>query len=212
MQYYFIVACAFCALLNISCNNNGMKDKVVGKTIIKSNETIKPFGYDFTSILNSSFGEVEKKLNYKTQVDTEVAIIFIDTKKDLIKKEYKTKRIDNVTISYGPIEDTLLYKTYLSIKPNAIILYGTLSIKENEKTKNIILSELQNIMPKQSQSNAVIEKISEVFIKGHYDKNAVYVIDFEIKDYPIAEFAIGYLINDQIFYKYTFSKVANIYP
>ena len=185
---------------------------MVGKVIIKPSVTIKPFGYEFSSILNSSFGEIEKKINHKTQVDTEVAIIFIDTKKDLIKKEYKTNSIDNVTISYGPIEDTLLYKTYLSIKPNTIILYGTLSIKENEKTKNIILSELQNIMPKQEQSNAVIEKISEVFIKGHYDKNAVFIIDFEIKDYPTAEFAIGYLINDQIFYKYTFSKTANIYP
>lgn len=211
-KYINIVAASLiCILSNAACSGKSSKEKIVGNYTVVPKEDIVLYGFDLQKIMNLKFSDIEKTLGCKAKVDSEVAVVFIDTKRDFIEKQYKTDVVDNIDITYGPIEDTLIYKNYLNVLPRAAILYGTIDFKESVNNKRSISRELQNILPSDQHTKQIVDKIDDIFMTGTYKEGVVLVVNFKLSDYPIAKFATGYLHN-RLFYKYTFSKDRVIYP
>lgn len=201
-------------MLNSACSGKSPKEKMVRNYQVKPNERISLYGLDVHKVIDSKFLEVEKLLNHKAQVDSEVAVVFIRKRQNFISKQFKTDILDYIEITYGPIEDTVIYKDYLNVTPRNMIFAASINTKESIKTKESILYELQKILPENDSTKQIINHINDYFILGPYIAGSVMVVNFNMSNYPVAKFAIGFSREspNEIFYTYTFSKDKVIYP
>jgi hypothetical protein len=202
----------FYLALGTHCHS-GAKKGVIEEYTIKPNKEFVIYGVDVKKILRSNFSEIEKILNCKTEIDREVSVIFITKRKDFVSKSIMTRIKDYIDIVYGPVEDTNNYEKYNNIIPFSMIYYAGLNINENINTKNTIIEELKKNLPDNETTRGVLNNIKSTFITGNYRKDmGVIKIKFDMPQYPIAEFYVGYDDKNEIFYRYNFSRNNEIYP
>ncbi len=161
--------------------------------------------------MDSKFSDIEKRLNCSAKVDSEVSVVFIDIEKNFIKKNFKTRIVDHISITYGPIEDLNIYKTYLDIKPLTIAFYGNFKDIEPVETKNIIIKELQSNLPNNDATSKIINAIKKNIIESGYKEGLNYDINFKTSEFQLAKLYIGFAYGE-LYYKYVFSKVKEPYP
>lgn len=202
----------FCMALSTQCIRDSSKG-IIEEYTIKPNKKFVIYGADVNKILHSNFSEIEKILNCKTEIDREVSVIFIGKEKDFVTKSIMTEVKDHIDVIYGPVEDISNYEKYNNIILFSIIYYGGLNINENINTKNTIVEELKKNLPDDEITRKALNNIRNTFITGSYRKDmGVIGIKFDMPQYPIAEFYIGYDNKNEIFYRYNFSRNSKIYP
>jgi hypothetical protein len=199
---------SLCLICLIGCK---AKSALAIKFDVPTNNDIFLYGVDISKIMNSKFYDIEKMLNCKSVIDEELGVIFTDINGNFIRKNIKTDVADYIRISYGPAENSDLYKTYLNVKPTTITFYGSLKDTELLQNKNLILKELQTILRDTDSTKTMINKIRKEIIDNVYTEEIFYDITFITSEFPLAKFYIGFA-HGELFYKYVFSKVKEPYP
>lgn len=202
-----VLMLSFLIMLNICCSAQ-KSEKVIEKYTVTPKDSIIIYGVNINELIEVSFRDIEKELGSKTQVDSEMAIVFNRKRSDFVQKTKKTKIKDHIDAVYGPIED---YERYLDITPHTIAFYGGLLVTEDSTIKESIIRELQKNLKENDTTRKIIKKIRQRFIWGDYEDDIWLKINFKTQKFPLAKFAIG-LSEGEVSYKYIFSIVENPYP
>ena len=178
-------------------------------------EDIVLYGYDIKKLVTMTFLEIEEEWGTVTKIDSEVGVVFNDNHTSHVNKKAKTDIDDLVSAEYFPIEDISIYDTYnekyYSMIPIVIRIHGYLSFKEDSLTKEAILKELRNIMPRTDEAKRIIQTIRRSFILEKYNEDITITVNFNIANFKISYFII-WMTRGQIHYKYLFSTVDPPYP
>lgn len=211
---YHLLIISICLALNVHCSGDRNKEKIIAEYTIKLKGPFIIYGININKILNKKFSEIEKELNSKTRVDEEVSVIFIYKEKNFVTKSINTRDRDAITIKYGPIDDTSIYKKYKEVIPYSMEFYGGLNTNEKANTKNSVIKELQKNLPDNNLTRKALSDIQNTFVKGDYKAGLVIVINFEMSEFPTVRFSIGFttIYKNEIFYRYTFSRKDVVYP
>ncbi len=171
------------------------------------------YNIDVYDCLNKSFMDLEKILGAKTEVDTEVSVIFIDKKGDLIKKQIPTETEDYISLTYGPIDDATIMSHYLQMTPKAIECFGVMPIQEDMVSKLSILNQLKEITVLNDSTNDILSKIKSYLLAMEHNEESGIVVNFSQSTMALSKLTIGYFKSDNaLCIRYYFSKTTNSYP
>jgi len=187
-------------------------DSRIDEHFLKPKAEFIIYGSNVQKMVNKPFKEIEKELGAITQVDKEVSIVFIGKVKDFVLKNQATQMKDRIDISYGPVDDLAIYERYKNILPNAVSFHGSFKISEKTEIKSNIIKQLERNLQKNDETAQVLDQIKNKFLMGNKE-GVILKINFEMHDFSIANFVIGFsqAHQDEIFYKFTFSKTKNLY-
>lgn len=211
---YCLLTMVFTIIVTIfisSCNAKSQEEQRGDKYLIKPSHDIVLYGLNINKVINKTFAEIAREVDAKVEADPEVAVIFINKKKDFVLKSQQTSIKDYILIQYGPIDDLATHKNLGKEMPNTILFYGALKLNENTITKKTIQEELAKNLPQNSTTKEIIEKIEHMFVTGAYREGQKVTITFDSPDFAVAYCSI-FFYREQLHYKYVFSKTKEIYP
>jgi hypothetical protein len=210
----YSIALFILVFLSTSCQKQEAR-KLDEVYTIGLHSAVRIYGIEIEKIFSMKFSEIEKAFNVSMEIDKQASVIVISKKRDFVLKirgQIVNAIKDHIDVLYGPVQNSLLYKNPGSVLPRSVVFYGTLVMSEPNGTKQTIIKELAENLPKNNTTEEILDKINRYFITGTYREGQTFKINFEMAGYPIAYFYIAYSGKGEIVYRYVFSKDKEVYP